>query len=151
MNKIPMKAMDLEDWIKSLPNDDRIVVSIDKFGSAMLGSKKKNEYYMVPGQSTLKPEYYKGQTIEVIDTIEDWDLNHHRASALQYVVRAGRKSKDTEIEDLEKAIWWLKREVKRLTKPDGEQLGFDFKNIQLEDEPKFPQDYLKKDEGNSVS
>jgi hypothetical protein len=35
-------------------------------------------------------------------------------SLLKYISRAGRKSAETEVEDLEKARWYLEREISRL-------------------------------------
>jgi hypothetical protein len=58
------------------------------------------------------PSHYNNGKIEVIDFIEDKKLNFHRGNAIKYISRAGLKNKDTEIEDLEKAIWYLQREIK---------------------------------------
>lgn len=64
------------------------------------------------------PSHYNNGKIEVIDFIEDKNLNFHRGNAIKYISRAGLKNKDTEIEDLEKAIWYLQREITRIK---GEQ------------------------------
>jgi hypothetical protein len=58
------------------------------------------------------PSHYNNGKIEIIDFIEDKKLNFHRGNAIKYISRAGLKNKDTEIEDLEKAIWYLQREIK---------------------------------------
>lgn len=60
------------------------------------------------------PSHYTDGKIEVIDFIEDKNLNFHRGNAVKYIARAGKKSKDTEIQDLEKAAWYIDREIKRL-------------------------------------
>lgn len=57
------------------------------------------------------PSHYTDTKIEVIDFIEDKNLNFHRANAIKYIVRAGKKDIHKEIEDLEKAIWYLLREA----------------------------------------
>lgn len=57
---------------------------------------------------------YKG--IEVIDVTEQ--LNFNRGNAVKYIARAGHKSPDTEIQDLEKALWYINREISGWTK-DG--------------------------------
>lgn len=62
------------------------------------------------------PNHYTDGKIEVIKFIEDKKLNFHRGNAVKYIARAGKKCKDKEIEDLKKAIWYLKREIKRLNK-----------------------------------
>lgn len=60
------------------------------------------------------PAHYTMGAIEVIDAIEDWQLNYHRGQVIKYVSRAGRKDPRKEIEDLQKAEWYLNREIGRL-------------------------------------
>ena len=60
-----------------------------------------------------KPSHYvDGRKYEPIDVIEDWKLNYHLGNALKYISRAGRK--DDLIQDLQKAVWYLTREINRL-------------------------------------
>ena len=58
------------------------------------------------------PKHYTSGNIEVWDFIIDQDLNYCRGSAVKYISRAGKK--DDAIQDLNKAINFLKREIKRL-------------------------------------
>lgn len=60
------------------------------------------------------PSHYTDGKIEVIDFIEDKKLNFHRGNAVKYIARAGKKNPEKEIEDLEKARWYIDREIKRL-------------------------------------
>lgn len=60
------------------------------------------------------PSHYTSGKIEVIDFIEDQKLNFHRGNAIKYIARAGKKDKNKEAEDIEKAIWYLQRELKNL-------------------------------------
>jgi hypothetical protein len=62
------------------------------------------------------PKHYTDGKIEVIDFIEDKGLNFHKGNVVKYVVRAGKKDPSKEIEDLEKALWYLNREINRLKK-----------------------------------
>lgn len=62
------------------------------------------------------PSHYTDGKIEVIDFIEDKQLNFHRGNAIKYIARAGKKNKEKEIEDLEKAAWYINREIQRLEK-----------------------------------
>jgi DNA polymerase III delta subunit len=64
------------------------------------------------------PKHYGGEDnpYEPIKIIEALDLNFHKGNALKYLVRAGKKDPQKEVEDLEKAIWYLQREVKRVKK-----------------------------------
>lgn len=60
------------------------------------------------------PAHYTAYPVEVIELTEH--LNFCRGNAVKYIARAGLKSKDTEIEDLQKAAWYLDREIERLKK-----------------------------------
>lgn len=67
-----------------------------------------------PNPVTHPPHYNSGK-IEVIEAIEDWGLNFCRGNTVKYVARAGKKDPAKEIEDLEKASWYLRREIEFLT------------------------------------
>ena len=60
------------------------------------------------------PAHYTDGKIEVINFIEDKKLNFHRGNAVKYIARAGKKDPAKEVEDLQKAVWYLNREIKRL-------------------------------------
>lgn len=61
------------------------------------------------------PHYTAYKGVEVIELTEQ--MNFNRGNAIKYIARAGLKSKDTEIEDLEKARWYIERELTRLGRP----------------------------------
>lgn len=78
----------------------------------------KAAYEIIQGLSTNDPvnhpsHYTKGK-IEVADFIADQKLNFDRGNAVKYVCRAGSKDPDKEIQDLEKAIWYINHEIKTL-------------------------------------
>ena len=56
------------------------------------------------------PEHYNMGNIEVIDAIEDWELNFCEGNAIKYIARARHKGNYKE--DVQKAIWYLKRLLK---------------------------------------
>ena len=63
------------------------------------------------------PSHYTDGSIEVIDFIEDKQFGFHLGNAIKYISRAGKKYPgDTmkEIEDLEKAIWYINRRISEL-------------------------------------
>lgn len=61
------------------------------------------------------PNHYLANSgIEVIDAIEAWNLNFSRGNAIKYIARAGVKNPDKEIEDLQKAAWYINREIEIL-------------------------------------
>ena len=57
------------------------------------------------------PSHYN-QGIEAIDIIESWELNFSLGNAIKYILRSPYKGK--RIEDLEKARWYIDREISRL-------------------------------------
>ena len=61
------------------------------------------------------PSHYTDGNIEVIDYIEDKQLGYHLGNAVKYISRDGKKDPDKYIEDLQKAVWYLQREIKRST------------------------------------
>ena len=62
------------------------------------------------------PAHYTTGKIECIDFIQDKGLNFCRGNAVKYIVRAGLKDPNKEIEDLEKAIFYLNAEIKDIKK-----------------------------------
>ena len=57
------------------------------------------------------PPHYKAGGIETIDFIEAKDLNYRLGNVVKYVSRAGRKVDSDPVQDLEKALFYLKREI----------------------------------------
>lgn len=57
------------------------------------------------------PSHYTDGNIEVIDFIEDKKLNYHLGNAVKYISRAGKKDPEKYTEDLQKAVWYLQREI----------------------------------------
>lgn len=60
------------------------------------------------------PSHYTDGKIEVIEFIEDKNLNYHKGNAIKYICRAGKKDPSKEVEDLQKAIWYINREIKNI-------------------------------------
>lgn len=57
------------------------------------------------------PPHYKAGGIETIDFIEAKDLNYRLGNVVKYVSRAGKKDGSDPVQDLEKAMFYLKREI----------------------------------------
>ena len=57
----------------------------------------------------IDPGYYIGPKIQVIEIIEQFDLNHHEANIIKYVIRNRHKNPDTPSQDLRKARWYIDR------------------------------------------
>lgn len=62
------------------------------------------------------PNHYGGKKnpYEAIKIIEAHKLDFHLGNSVKYILRAGKKSKSKEIEDLEKAQWYLQRKINNL-------------------------------------
>ena len=61
-----------------------------------------------------KPKHYTVGKIMPIEYIEDQQLGFHLGNVIKYVTRAGRKDNTETKEDLEKAIWYIKRYMEKL-------------------------------------
>lgn len=78
--------------------------------------KEINQYNVVN-----HPSHYADSEIEVIDYIEDKKLGFCLGNAIKYISRAGKKQengrtfREKEIEDLQKAIWYINRRIYELT------------------------------------
>ena len=66
------------------------------------------------------PSHYTDGKIEVIDYIEDKKLGYHLGNACKYISRAGKKDAAKRIEDLQKAIWYISRQIELWGKEDKE-------------------------------
>lgn len=64
------------------------------------------------------PNHYGGKDnpYEAIKVIEAWKLNFRLGNTVKYIARAGKK--DDIVKDLEKAKWYLEREIEKLKQGD---------------------------------
>jgi len=55
------------------------------------------------------PSHYGGEDnpYEAIKVIDEWNLGFCLGNTVKYISRAGKKNKEKELEDLEKALWYL--------------------------------------------
>ena len=62
------------------------------------------------------PTHYGGEEnpYEAIKVIDAWELGFSLGNAVKYISRAGKKNKEKEIEDLEKAVWYIQHHIKTL-------------------------------------
>ena len=81
------------------------------------------------------PSHYTDGNIEVIDFIEDKNLGFHLGNAVKYISRAGKKDPAKEVEDLQKAVWYINRHIMNLVKgkvtsnEDSESNWFDRSSV----------------------
>ena len=57
------------------------------------------------------PTHYNVGKIEVIEAIEDWKLNFNLGNAIKYIARC--EHKENKKQDLEKAKWYIEREISK--------------------------------------
>ena len=78
---------------------------VKKFRESMGKTVEKETIEMV----NHRKHYQSKHGVEVIDIIEEFGLGFHLGNVIKYVLRAGHKS--NELEDLEKAKWYLERVI----------------------------------------
>ena len=57
------------------------------------------------------PQHYNYGSYEAIDVIDDWNLNFNIGNAVKYLSRY--RYKGTPHQDLQKAIWYIQRELQK--------------------------------------
>ena len=67
-----------------------------------------------PFDIVQRPMHYNYSKLEPITVVEAWDLSFCLGNVVKYVARAGKKDPSKVVEDLEKARWYLDREISRL-------------------------------------
>ena len=98
------------------PKSDEYYQKIDegmsKFESTLTVSERKiaKKLGLDPDHDPVNhPLHYRTGGVETIDFIEAKDLNYRLGNVVKYVSRAGRKGDP--LQDLEKAAWYLQREI----------------------------------------
>lgn len=99
-------TLDALDKIKDKPETTRMSQEDLDF----LRTKPKYRMASAFSDPVNHPPHYKAGGIETIDFIEAKDLNYRLGNVVKYVSRAGKKDSDP-IQDLEKAAWYLQREI----------------------------------------
>jgi hypothetical protein len=77
------------------------------------------------------PDHYGGKDnpYEAIKVVEAWGLDFCLGNAAKYISRAGQKDPTKEVEDLEKASWYIRRRIRQL---NGEEEQIDREDSALE-------------------
>ena len=70
-------------------------------------------------EAVNNPSHYGGadNPYEAIKVIDAWDLNFNLGNTVKYIARCGKK--DNEIQELEKAAWYLNNEIKKRKSRNG--------------------------------
>ena len=80
----------------------------DKWRESVFVMSKKQKF-----EKINHPDHYQAKGMEAIDVIEAYNLNFSLGSAIKYILRAGKKPGESSVEDLNKAIWYIQREIER--------------------------------------
>ena len=72
----------------------------------------QNQMEWYAAADSVTHTYYQGDYVMRI--IEDFKLDFLRGTVVKYLLRAGNKTADTELVDLEKARWYLDRKIQQL-------------------------------------
>ena len=79
-----------------------------------------NETFFPDKEMVNHPNHYGGKdnSYEVIKVCEAWNLDKdaYLFNVVKYVARAGKKDSKKELEDLEKAMFYLNRKIENLKK-----------------------------------
>lgn len=76
--------------------------------------------YVTVNDPVNHPSHYTDGKIETIDFIDDKKLNYCLGNAVKYISRAGKKDPNKEIEDLQKAVWYINHYIEKLKEAKGE-------------------------------
>lgn len=88
----------------------RIMINLARRKDGAIIDLNKGGEVISPPDLVNHPAHYKAGGIETIDFIEAKDLNYRLGNVIKYVARAGKKDTDP-VQDLEKALWYLQREI----------------------------------------
>ena len=67
-----------------------------------------------PKPDPVNPQHYQGDY--VMRVIEDFRLDFLTGTIVKYLLRAGNKPGDSDLQDLKKAQWYLNRKIANLEK-----------------------------------
>ena len=129
VEKIELPIIKIGNKVVALNNEqkERLYDYIRKHGKSNDGYRKlivsianENETPEMITQTTNEmvnhPNHYGGEdnVYETIKVIEAWDLDFCLGNAVKYISRAGKKDKNKELEDLEKAAFYLERKIRNV-------------------------------------
>lgn len=122
-----LSASEIAKKLKVSPNYVYTVKWLDKKNGASVKKKYKKPSKIVKAAKEVDrylkdlnlpkpdivnhPPHYKAGGIETLDFIEAKDLNFRLGNVVKYVSRAGKKLDSDPIKDLEKAAFYLNREI----------------------------------------
>jgi hypothetical protein len=111
------EAKEAIDKIKQLVESREAAIKKESTKLLIIPSQLREDRVLTrPNDLVNHPSHYKSGGIETADFIEAKGLNFHLGNVVKYVSRAGLKEGSTKIQDLQKARWYLDRQIKLLEK-----------------------------------
>lgn len=93
--------------------ESRTTISLDSVINDKIIHKKECALSKVKKEMVNHPQHYQSKNgMEAIDVIEAFDLGFNLGNVIKYILRAGKK--DATVQELEKAKWYLEREINKL-------------------------------------
>jgi hypothetical protein len=116
--KCKAEAKEAIDKIKQLTESREVVIMKEPIKLLATSSQFEAARMLLnkPNDLVNHPQHYKSGGIETADFIEAKGLNFHLGNVVKYVSRAGLKEGSTKLQDLQKARWYLDRQIKLLEK-----------------------------------
>lgn len=95
----------------------KVEVTTNKWNNRNWSYEVDLELYEEPKEVINHPKHYNGDSLyETIKVIDAWQLNFNLGNCIKYISRADKK--DSIIQDLKKAKWYLEREITKLENAD---------------------------------
>ncbi len=112
---------DGDDWFKHVTYDEFTEwVLYGTLPEMKNPSLPVDDTVLISSSNPIVPDHYKSSDrMDVIDVCKVLDLNFNRGNVLKYIARAGKK--DDELQDLNKALEYLKREIKYIENKKNEK------------------------------
>lgn len=108
-------------WIGYMGN---MVETFDNWFNANLkDTQHKTEWAKVLTCSAVQsdsitPEHYNSTKISTFDVVKDWNLNFFLGNVVKYIQRAGKKERNSELQDLKKARKYLDAMIETLEREE---------------------------------
>ena len=105
-------VLDEEDSVFYIQDDDCKRRAFNKWKFRIVEDGIKTPEQPVEEISNVNhPSHYNKGKFEVIDVIEDWNLGFNLGNTIKYIARCEHKGNKKQ--DLEKAMWYLRRELEK--------------------------------------
>ena len=117
--KTKMKVKDKMTKARAVKAEKKVnATTVPAWAQAAVSTSEKTIRETVQAKQDVvnHPAHYKTGGIETIDFIEAKQLTYNLGNVVKYITRAGIKDEAKHIEDLEKAAWYLNREIQNLKK-----------------------------------